>query len=48
VLAAFIGRPINFTELRNATAAVERLHAQAGFEVVRVLVRARHCSWPKS
>ena len=38
VLAAFAGRSINFTELRNATAAVEHLHAEAGFEVVRVLV----------
>ncbi|MCQ8896285.1 hypothetical protein NQT62_07530 [Limnobacter humi] len=38
VLAGFSGRPITFSELRTATAAVERLHALAGFEVVRVLI----------
>lgn len=38
VLAGFSGRPITFSELRTATAAVERVHALAGFEVVRVLI----------
>lgn len=38
VLSAFQGRLITFGELRTATQAVEKLHALAGFELVRVLV----------
>ena len=38
LLAAYTGRPLTFSELRQATAQVERLHAVAGFEVVRVIV----------
>lgn len=38
VLKAFEGRPITFEELRQATVAVEALHAAKGFEVVRVLI----------
>lgn len=38
VLNGFSGRAITFSELRTATVAVEQLHAEAGFEVVRVLI----------
>lgn len=38
VLNAYVGRDINFSELRAATSAVEQLHTEAGFEVVRVLI----------
>ncbi|NJM32146.1 MAG: ShlB/FhaC/HecB family hemolysin secretion/activation protein [Limnobacter sp.] len=38
VLSGFVDRPITFSELRTATVAVERLHAIAGYEVVRVIV----------
>lgn len=38
VLNSFAGRAISFSELRTATTAVEQLHAEAGFEVVRVLI----------
>lgn len=38
VLAGFSGRPITFSELRQATQAVEKLHGLAGFEVVRVII----------
>jgi hemolysin activation/secretion protein len=38
VLNGFSGRSITFSELRTATVAVEQLHAEAGFEVVRVLI----------
>ena len=38
ILAAYAGRTISFSELREATVKVERLHALAGYEVVRVLV----------
>lgn len=38
VLNAYVGRNIDFSELRAATSAVEQLHAEAGYEVVRVLI----------
>lgn len=38
ILAAFQGRLITFSELRVATSSVEKLHAIAGYEVVRVIV----------
>ncbi|MCR2746557.1 ShlB/FhaC/HecB family hemolysin secretion/activation protein [Limnobacter parvus] len=38
VLNSFAGRAISFSELRTATTAVEQLHAEAGYEVVRVLI----------
>lgn len=38
VLGGFSGREITFSDLRTATAAVEQLHAEAGYEVVRVLI----------
>jgi hemolysin activation/secretion protein len=38
ILRGFTDRPIGFDELRQATVAVERLHALAGYEVVRVLI----------
>ncbi|HEX4843113.1 MAG TPA: ShlB/FhaC/HecB family hemolysin secretion/activation protein [Limnobacter sp.] len=38
LLNGFAGRPITFSELREATAAVELLHALQGYEVVRVLI----------
>lgn len=38
VLSAYAGREISFSDLRAATSAVEQLHAEAGFEVVRVLI----------
>lgn len=38
VLAGFSGREITFSDLRTATSAVEQLHAEAGYEVVRVLI----------
>ncbi|MDX1669359.1 MAG: POTRA domain-containing protein, partial [Limnobacter sp.] len=38
VLQPFLNRPIGFSDLRNATAALEREHALAGYEVVRVLI----------
>jgi hemolysin activation/secretion protein len=38
ILNGFTGRDITFSELRTATSAVERLHAELGYEVVRVLV----------
>ena len=38
VLNGFSGREITFSDLRVATAAVEQLHAEAGYEVVRVLI----------
>ncbi len=38
LLVGFVDRPITFSELRQATEAVERLHGLAGFEVVRVLI----------
>ncbi|MCE2745992.1 MAG: hypothetical protein LW710_08805 [Burkholderiales bacterium] len=38
VLSGFSGREITFSDLRAATGAVEQLHAEAGYEVVRVLI----------
>ncbi len=38
VLSGFSGREITFSDLRTATVAVEQLHAEAGYEVVRVLI----------
>jgi len=38
VLSGFSGREITFSDLRTATTAVEQLHAEAGYEVVRVLI----------
>ena len=38
ILNGFSGREITFSELRTATDAVEQLHAEAGYEVVRVLI----------
>ena len=38
ILRGYTGRPIGFDELRQATTALERLHALAGYEVVRVLI----------
>jgi hemolysin activation/secretion protein len=38
ILNGFSGREITFSDLRAATSAVEQLHAEAGFEVVRVLI----------
>ena len=38
ILSGFSGREITFSDLRAATSAVEQLHAEAGFEVVRVLI----------
>ncbi len=38
ILRAFAGREITFEELRHATTLVERRHALAGYEVVRVLI----------
>ncbi len=38
VLGGFSGREITFSDLRTATVAVEQLHAEAGYEVVRVLI----------
>lgn len=38
LLNGFSGRDITFSDLRTATVAVEQLHAEAGYEVVRVLI----------
>ncbi|HEX4856334.1 MAG TPA: POTRA domain-containing protein, partial [Limnobacter sp.] len=38
ILKGFTDRDITFADLRTATAAVEQLHAEAGFEVVRVVI----------
>lgn len=38
VLDSFVGRDLTFEELRRATVLVEGLHAEQGYEVVRVLV----------
>ncbi|GLR26780.1 POTRA domain-containing protein [Limnobacter litoralis] len=38
VLALYANRPLTFSDLREATVRVEKLHADAGFEVVRAII----------
>lgn len=38
MLALYANRPLTFSDLREATVKVEKLHADAGFEVVRAII----------